>query len=69
MVIIRCSYKTTCRIEFYQIFYSVFDNPHAAMDVILKRKEAFAFQVLSTPGMIFPEFKISFSMEHNPRCE
>lgn len=34
------------QIDFYQIFYSVFDNPNAAMDVILKRKEAFAFQAV-----------------------
>ncbi|KAM0936610.1 hypothetical protein DsansV1_C26g0190451 [Dioscorea sansibarensis] len=30
--------------EFYQKFYSVFDDQHAAMDAILNGKEIFAFQ-------------------------
>ncbi|KAJ0974075.1 hypothetical protein J5N97_016040 [Dioscorea zingiberensis] len=30
--------------EFYQMFYSVFDDQHAAMDAILNGKEIFAFQ-------------------------
>ncbi|ONK65020.1 tRNA wybutosine-synthesizing protein 5 [Asparagus officinalis] len=32
--------------EFYQIFYSVFDDPNTAMGAILKGKETFAFQVV-----------------------
>lgn len=34
--------------EFYQLFYSVFDDPNAAMVVIIKGKEAFAFQSLQS---------------------
>ncbi|KAG1368364.1 putative tRNA wybutosine-synthesizing protein 5 [Cocos nucifera] len=30
--------------EFYQIFYSIFDDPYAAMNSILNGKELFAFQ-------------------------
>lgn len=36
---------TSCRKEFYQKFYSVFDDQHAAMDAILNGKEIFSFQV------------------------
>lgn len=34
-----------CRDEFYQLFYSIFDDQYAAMDSILNGKELFAFQV------------------------
>ncbi|XP_057825847.2 lysine-specific demethylase JMJ31 isoform X2 [Cryptomeria japonica] len=34
--------------EFYRLFYSVFDDHHAAMEVILNGKESFAFLALKT---------------------
>lgn len=34
------------QVQFYQLFYSVFDDPNVAMDAILRGKEAFAFQAL-----------------------
>lgn len=34
------------QLQFYQLFYSVFDDPNLAMDAILKGKEAFAFQAV-----------------------
>lgn len=34
------------QIQFYLLFYSVFDDPSVAMDAILKGKEVFAFQAM-----------------------
>lgn len=36
-----------CRAKFYKIFYSVFEDHYAAMDVLLNGKELFSFQVLT----------------------
>ena len=49
------------REEFYRLFYSVFDDQHAAMETILKGKECFSFLVWSwgyAPFFILLSFQI-----------